>query len=206
MPSRNRIKQYIPESFYHVYNRGLNKQGIFKDNYDYSVFLNLLKRYLDKGIQKDKNGREYDNLHGRLELLAFCLISNHFHLLIYQKDSKAMSDLLQRVGTSYTTYFNKRHGRTGPLFQERFKASLILKDEYLQHISRYIHLNPKEYKNWEFSSLPYYLGYKKAGWIQPKRILALFDRGEYPDFIRDYESHKNALEEIKEELANSAEL
>lgn len=207
MPSRNRIKTYIPEAYYHVYNRGLNKQPVFLDNYDYVVFLNLLKRYLNKTPTKDNKGREYESLYGQLELLAFCLLPNHFHLLIYQKDSGTMTNLLHRVTASYTSYFNKRHKRSGPLFQERFKASNINNDEYLQHISRYIHLNPKDYKKWEFSSLPYYVKDKNATWVVPIRILELFnDKKEYLQFVNDYQAHKKVLDEIKGELANSGEL
>lgn len=196
----------MPESYYHVYNRGLNKREIFKDAYDYTVFLNLLKRYLDDELYKDKSGRNYDKLNDQLELLAFCLMKNHYHLLLYQKNPDSMTKLMRRIATSYTTYFNKRYKRTGTLLQERFKASRITSDEYLQHISRYIHLNPKEYREWEFSSLPYYLGHKKADWLRPKKILCLFDGGEYPQFVSDYEENKKVLEEIKHELANSGEL
>lgn len=207
MPSRNRIKVYVREAYYHIYNRGLNKRVTFEDEYDYATFLNLLKRYLNMQPVKDKKGREYKSLYGQLELLAFCLQSNHFHLLIYQEDSKSMTDLLHRVTTAYTGYFNKRHARSGPLFHETFKASRIGRDDYLQHISRYIHLNPKEYRKWEFSSLPYYLGHKKADWIRPERIRELFSSSEeYLLFLCDYISHKKALSEIKEGLANSGEL
>lgn len=203
MPSRNRVKIYIPESYYHIYNRGINKRRIFLDKEDYTVFLNLFKRYLDVKITKDYQGREYDNLHDQIELLAFCLQPNHFHLLIYQKDENAMTGLLRRVGTSYSRYFNKKYKRFGPLFQERFKASVIGQDEYLQHISRYIHLNPENYQWWEFSSLPYYLGRRKVGWVRPKRIVSLFRAGEYKKFVSDYKGHKRALDAIRNELANS---
>jgi REP element-mobilizing transposase RayT len=206
MPSRNREKDYVPDSYYHVYNRGLNKGDIFKDDRDYAVFLSLLKRYLGSEIIKDKNYHVYESLRDRVELAAFCLMPNHFHLLIYQHDSTGMTDLLRRACTAYVSYFNKRYGRSGPLFQERFKASRITKDEYLQHISRYIHLNPPNYRSWEFSSLPYYLGTKHADWVRPKRILELFDGGEYPQFLEDYEENKKIIDDIKLELANSSEL
>ena len=206
MPSRNRVKAYIPKSYYHIYNRGLNKQHVFVDNYDYSVFLNLLKRYLSKEPAKDKTGREYQSLYGQLELVAFCLLPNHFHLLIYQSNPEAITRLMRRVGTAYSMYFNKRHKRNGTLFQERFKASYISRDEYLLHISRYIHLNPEHYLKWEFSSLPHYLGIKGAEWVKPKRILDLFEGDDYSGFMKDYESHKRMLEEIKLELANSSDL
>ncbi len=105
MPGKNRVKVYAPDSYYHIYNRGVNKRSIFLDNYDYSVFLNLLKRYLGKEQAKDKSGREYNNLYGDIELLAFCLMPNHFHLLLYQKDENAMSTLMHGVTTSYTIVF-----------------------------------------------------------------------------------------------------
>lgn len=197
------MKLYVPESYYHVYNRGINGRKIFLDEDDYAVFLNLLKRYLSKKPSKDNKGREYDNLYNSLELLSFCVMPNHFHLLIYQKDSDAITKLMGRISTSYATYFNKKYKRKGPLFQERFKASHILRDEYLQHISRYIHLNPKEYKQWQYSSLSYYLKSKKADWVRPQRITELFEKNEYQAFIEDYRDHKKMLDEIKSELANS---
>lgn len=205
MPSRNRVKIYVPESCYHVYNRGINRQTIFKDDQDYSVFLNLLKRYLDNEEYRNKIGVLYDKLNNKIELLAFCLLKNHYHLLIYQKESDSITKLLRRVPTAYTLYFNRKYRRSGPLFTDRFKASRISSDEYLQHISRYIHLNPKDYTMWEFSSLPYYLGKKNADWVCPSKILDLFARGEYIKFVEDYEAYKKTLDEIKDELANSGE-
>lgn len=206
MPNRNIVKTYRSDSYYHIYNRGLNKQNVFIDTADYAVFLNLLKRYLSSEPVKDSKDRQYESLHGQLELLAFCLMPNHFHILIFQKDGEVMTKLLRAISISYTMYFNKKYKRSGPLFQERFKASLIDRDEYLLHISRYIHLNPDQYRTWEFSSLPYYLAEKKAEWIRPERILGLFDAGEYKKFVDDYSENKQIIDEFKSELANSSEL
>ena len=203
MPSRNIEKFYIPDTYYHLYNRGVNKRRIFLDEEDYSVFLNLLKRYLDTQPVKDKRGREYKWLYPELELLAFCLMSNHFHLLIYQYKSDSITSLVRPVATAYTMYFNKKYKRRGPLFESRYRASIINRDEYLQHISRYIHLNPEGYSKWEFSSLPYYLKNKKAGWVRPNRILDLFSsQNEYSNFVDDYVDYKKTLDSIKAELAN----
>lgn len=172
------------------------------DDQDYAVFLNLMKRYLSDSTIKDSKGRVYPSYNSKLELLCFCLMPNHFHLLFYLHDSDAITKLLRSVGSSYTVYFNKRHNRVGHLFQERFKASIINTDSYLTHISRYIHLNPVSYKTWEYTSLPYYLGEKQASWIQPERILELFDsRNEYGNFVDDYEANEEKFEEIKQELA-----
>lgn len=203
MPSRNTVKQYDVDAFYHVYNRGVNKRVIFKDSRDYAVFLSLLKRYLSKEIINDARGRPYVNLHEKLELLAFCLMPNHFHLLLYQRDMESITHLLHAVSSAYTVYFNRRYKRVGPLFQGIFKASKISTDDYVLHISRYIHLNPKEYKAWEFSSLSYYLGKKKSEWVRPERILDMFDSlKEYRAFLRDYEDQKRMMDELKYELAD----
>jgi putative transposase len=202
MPSKNRIKTYAPDTYYHIYNRGVNKQVIFREPADYNVFLNLLKRYLGEKPQLDKSGREYPWLKGELQLLAFCLMPNHYHLLIHQETTESMTKLIRGIGTSYTMYFNKKYKRTGPLFQERFKAVMISRDEYLLHISRYIHLNPDEYKQWEYSSLPYYLGKKHAAWITPELILNLFEASDYMQFLADYEDHRRMLKEIAYELAD----
>lgn len=204
MPSKNSRKLYLADSYYHIYNRGVNKRDIFRDNYDYSVFLNLLKRYLNDRPAQDKKGRIYPWLHKDIKLLAFCLMPNHFHLLIYQLKENAIHQLLKNVSGSYTAYFNKKYRRTGPLFQDRYKAAMIQQDEYLQHISRYIHLNPKLYKSWEFSSLPYYLEKNYAEWIQPKAILDLFNGiSEYKKFLGDYEDYKASLDVVKSELADA---
>ncbi len=204
MPSKNTIKEYVEESFYHAYNRGVAKQTIFHDKQDYSVFLNLLKRYLDITPAKDKQGRPYESLYGRVELLAFCLMPNHLHLLLYQEDGAGMQQLMRGIFTSYTRYYNSRYKRMGPLFQSRYKASRISNEAYLQHISRYVHLNPHDYEAWEFSSLPYYLRYIRSEWLRPARIMDLFDNDivQYQEFLKDYKEQKQLLDEHKLELAH----
>jgi putative transposase len=191
------------DSYYHIYNRGVNKRRIFLDKEDYVVFLNLLKRHLSGKPQEDLKGREYIWLYEDMELLAFCLMPNHFHLCIYQHTPTAMQRLLGAVSMSYTTYFNKKYQRIGPLFQDTYKASHILDDSYVQHITRYIHLNPKGYKEWEFSSLPYFLGKKQAEWIRPEKILDMFGgRKQYGQFVEDYADYKATLATMGSNLAN----
>lgn len=201
MPSKHTIRSYAPDTYYHVFNRGVNKQNIFVDQEDYAVFLNLFKRYLDAEPHKDNKGREYEWMHEDVELLAYCLMPNHFHLLFYLKNEQSLSRLMRAVITSYSTYFNKKYGRVGHLFQDKFKATHIFKDTYLLNITRYIHLNPSEYKNWEWSSLAYYLGKKHARWLNESRISALFSN-DYRDFLEDYVDYKKSLDVIKEFLAN----
>ena len=203
MASRNALKVDVAEQHYHVYNRGVEKRTIFHHDIDYKVFLNLLKRHLDSAPHSSPLGKPYIWLHKKVELNAYCLMPNHFHLLLFQTEEGAMKQLLQNVCSAYTAYFNKKYKRVGHLFQGVYKASLISTDSYVQHISRYIHLNPKDYLKWDYSSLPFYLGIKHASWVAPARILEMFEsREEYMSFLKDYESQKEIMDELKHELAN----
>lgn len=203
MPTKNRVKTYVSEAYYHAYNRGVNKRRIFLDDQDYSFFLSLLKRYLSNETGPNKYNITYENLSSEVEILAYCLMPNHVHLLIYQISPDGMTNLMRRVFTSYSMYFNKKYERVGNLFQDAYKAIYINSDEYLQHISRYIHLNPTEWTTWNFSSLDYYRGNKASSWLNQKRILELFrDSEEYLSFLADYDDYKKFLDEIKHQLAN----
>ena len=203
MASKNTIRQFDTDAYYHIYNRGVEKRSIFQDDTDYVYFLHLLERHLGNEVQKDRKGRLYIQYES-LELLAFCLMPNHFHLFMYQKDDPAeFTRLLRSVCTAYTMYFNRKYERVGHLFQDRFKAVRIDSDEYLQHISRYIHLNPPKPFEYKWSSLNYYVGNKRAEWIRPDRVLEIFkDRDDYMQFVQDYEEQKIFLDEIKHSLAD----
>lgn len=203
MPGKNTIRYYMNDSFYHVYNRGVNKNRVFKDDEDYRVYLNLLKRYLSEEPQIHPKNGIYPSFYKQVELLAFCLMPNHYHLLLYQKQDGGVKELLRSLGTSYGMYFNKKYKRVGPVFQGRFRAVLVQNDIYLQHISRYIHLNPKSYAHWEYSSYNYYIGDKRAQWIKPGRILELFNsHNEYKKFLENYVDYKNTLDDLEHELAD----
>ena len=203
MSSRNVLKVDVPDSYYHVYARGASRKPIFRSNDDYSYFLGLFVRYLSRDEVRDKNGVPYTKLHDGIELLAFCLMQNHFHLLIYQKNEHAMQRLMRGIMTSYSRYFNKKYDQSGSLFESRYKASRISTDEYLMHVSRYIHLNPDKWKSYPYSSIKYYDGEEKPDWISPERILELFSsRHTYMEFVADYKDIRDVYEEIKHELAN----
>ncbi len=176
MPTKNSRKEYIPRTYYHVYTRGVNKQPIFNDEQDFAVFLSYLKRYLSPSLQKLPNGQRVHSFAERIDLLCYCLMSNHLHLLFYQHDDeRALPSLLQRVFTTYGMYFNKKNDRVGPVFQSRYLASQIDSDAYLYHISRYIHRNPHIWSEYPFSSLSYFTGKAKADWVKPNAIMELFD-------------------------------
>jgi REP element-mobilizing transposase RayT len=186
-----------------VYARGNSRKRIFLDEHDYLAFLKLLERYLSPEEAKDSYGVSYPNFYNKVDLLAYCLMPNHFHLLVYQRQQKELTSLMQSIMTSYSRYFNTKYKRTGSLFESRFRASMITDDSYLQHITRYIHLNPRQWRSYEYSSLPYYLQRAQETWLRPERILELFESPEkYEAFVADYEENKKLMDILKKELAN----
>ncbi len=204
MPSRNVIKIDLPETFYHVYARGSGRLTIFKDNDDYTFFIKLFERYLSPKQHYDKVGAPYPHLYRQIELLCYCLMPNHFHLLFYQNVSGSMTTLIRSLLTSYSRYFNKKYDRSGPLFESRYKASMINNEAYLAHISRYIHVNRKDWQTTPYSSINFYTGRQRADWVKPERILQLFKNPQdYKEFVTDYEDYKRVLDNIKYELANT---
>lgn len=206
MPSRNVLKVDIPQSFYHIYARGASRQSIFREPSDHFVFIELFRRYLSDEEIKDSAGIPYVKLDDDIELLCYCLMSNHFYLLVYQIHEHAMQRLMRGVMTAYSRYFNKKYQRSGSLFESRYKASLVSNDTYLMHISRYIHLNPRQWQTYPYSSLKNYMAECDDDWLREGRILELFTNHQaYTEFISDYESVKESLELIKHDLAGGGD-
>lgn len=193
MPAKNSVKVYAENGFYHLYNRGVEKRDIFLDHQDYAVFLSYLKEYLTpkdtENLYLISTSKEYsyeerqkaqkkllmNNFFGEIELLAYVLMPNHFHLLLKQNNERSMENFLNSIGTRYTMYFNRRYKRVGSLYQGVYKAVLIGSDEQLLHVSRYIHLNPEGNTSLP-SSLPDYLGSKQTGWIKTNHLLNYFSK------------------------------
>ncbi len=147
---------------YHVMNRGVNKQPIFFDNYDRCKFLKLLK--------KIKNKIDF-------EILSYCLMDNHYHILI--KDDKHRIDkILHYIGTLYTRYINVKYGRVGHLFQGKFISKAVNTNESVKRVVRYIHLNPLKagYVNKivEYSWSSYYEYYVKENLCNIKLVCDFF--------------------------------
>lgn len=219
MPAKNILKAYGEDCFYHVYNRGVNKRKIFKDKQDYAVFLSYLKTYLSKvdnigllkiladsgtGAAEKSAARKIlglNNFCERISLICYCLMPNHFHFLIKQKDKQAMEILMRSMMTRYTMYFNRRHGRVGTLFQSSYKAVLVETDAQLLHLTRYIHRNPisgrilegvslYEQLSTQPSSYPNYLKKTNQDWVKPGFILQNFSKSgfdSYQDFVESYD-------------------
>ena len=217
MPSKNAIKNFEPDTMYHVYNRGVDKRIIFKDEQDYAVFLDFLKYALLTDSQTDEafdpsvisaatrfNFRRL-GLSNEVDLVAFCLMPNHFHLLVYQHSIDGITKLMRSIATGYSMYFNKRYERKGTLFQGRYKASTINSDSYWDHISRYIHLNPIElgvdWRTYPRSSYRIYAGEAKAEWVKPGLVLDSFDSiKNYERFVSEYVDRHEELKQLEHDL------
>lgn len=203
MPSRNIVKVYVENGVYHIYNRGVDKREIFSDEQDYAMFLYYLKCYFSNPKFLDKIPRHLKytlyntNLYQEIKLLAFCLMPNHFHLLVKQVDRIAIQKIMKRLGDAYVRYYNDKYERVGSLFQGTYKAVLVRTDEQITHLSRYIHCNPlkeifqnsQKLKKYNFSSYPYYLGHKKADWLSINEILDYFgsDKSDLKVKMENYE-------------------
>ncbi len=204
MPAKNTIKQRISESYYHVYARGSNKQKLFNDGLDYKFFLNLFERYLSDRSKNSSTGVVYPNFSSDIELLSYCLMPNHFHLLVYQNDIPYLEKFMRSLMTSFSKYYNQKYHRTGPVFESRYKAVYVDNEEYLQHISRYIHLNPRRWLGYKNSSLGYFIDGNEPSWIKTNRILEQFtSRCNYLEFLNDYQSMRDSLSDIKYSLVDN---
>ena len=142
------LRVEYPGAIYHIVTRGNNRQKVFKNDQDRKIYLQKLADYCaDKGV----------------DLLCYCLLSNHIHLLL-QTPRGNLSKTMQPLQISYTAYFNKKHRHSGHVFEQRYKAFLVDKDNYLLQVSRYIHLNPvkaeiaKNPRDYPWSSYRAYTG------------------------------------------------
>lgn len=210
MPPKNSIKQYEEGAFYHIYNRGVEKRSIFLDDQDYKVFLSYLKLYLvDPALQGSplqvSPSKQLKNYAGEIELHCYCLMPNHFHLLVRQNSQMAIKSFMMSLATKYSIYFNKKYKRVGRLFQGIYKAVKVDSEEQLVHLSKYIHLNSAVAGSSEdFSSLPNYLGAISQEWVNINEILWYFSKTNrnlsYESFLglpEDYFGITNLLMDLQ---------
>jgi REP-associated tyrosine transposase len=174
------LRVEYPGAFYHVINRGNNRENIYRNDRDKEKFLECLEKASERFS---------------ITIHTYCLMSNHFHLLV-ETPQPNLSMAMQWINVSYATYFNRKRGRHGHLFQGRFKALLIDADGYLTHLSRYIHLNPIRAKmastpiKYRWSSYAAYIGKAKPlQFLETKGVLANFGKRKreaqrkYKDFV-----------------------
>jgi putative transposase len=164
--------------YYHLYNRGVNRQPIFFNDENWAYFIKRLRHYCKSDL---------------IDIVAYCLMPNHYHLLVHLKIDDLSRKIMQPFTVSYTKAVNKQQSRVGPIFQGPFKAKLIDKDEYLLHLSRYIHLNPVQLglvdhpAAWKFSSYQDYVVLRKGTLPRPDIVLSQFPSCQaYAEFVNSY--------------------
>ncbi len=169
-------------AFYHITSRGNERKDIFKSEQDFKKFLT----YLETATQR----------YGAV-IHVYCLMSNHYHLLL-ETPRGNLSQIMRHINGAYTTYFNTRRQRAGHLFQGRYKSILVDADEYAGELSRYIHLNPvragivSKPEQYLWSSYQYYLGKKMPKWLIADFILGYFG-GKTTIAQKRYSEFVNAL-------------
>ncbi|MEI2692134.1 MAG: transposase [Anaerolineae bacterium] len=179
---------YAPDQYYHIYNRGVNRQPIFFTRHNWTFFLQRLNEYFtaDKAI-----------------VVAYCLMPNHYHLLVHVLDAAFSFSVMQPFVTSYTKAINKEQDRVGTLFQGRFKGILVDNNDYLVHLSRYIHRNPVDAglvarpADWVFSSYRDYIGLRQGKLPHPDIVLGQFSsRADYAAYVEGTEQGYGPIEHL----------
>ena len=183
--------QFIKNEIYHVYNRGVEKRNIFLNDKDRFRFIHNLFELNDekpcvnsnyclspKNIEvQPRYSAEREPRKLLVNILAFCLMPNHFHLLLSQKKEYGITKFMQKFGTGYTMYFNKKHDRVGHLFQGRFKAIHANRQEYLEYLLYYIHLNALD------SIEPGWRQGKIKNYAKALKFLKSYRWSSHPDYI-----------------------
>lgn len=220
MPGRK--VPFFNNQIYHVFNRGIDRRPTFTDKREYKRAMDAMYYYSFKKPQKkfsyflklsDEEQQEYMSTmiksNKLVEIIAFCFMPNHFHLLLKQISDNGISKFMNNFLNSYTRYFNTKHERTGSLFLNQFKAVRIETDEQLIQVSRYIHLNPltsyvvkdfDDLKEYAWSSFKEYLYPQKIKYASTKLIMNFFNnKNKYEDFVKnqmDYQSDLHLIEHL----------
>lgn len=190
--------RFAEGEIYHVYNRGVEKRTIFEDESDYQRMQALLylcnsKTPVDVGAYLDR-GFTYQSLGSLdidkriIDIGAWCLMPNHFHLLLRESHREGgISQFMLKITTAYSMYFNKKNERVGSLMQGPFKAEHVHSDRYLQYLYSYIHLNP-------IKLIPGESGWKDIGLKNIQRAEAFLQKYEYSS-LRDYRHPHSRVQE-----------
>ena len=161
----NRVVPLEVNNIYHIYNRGVNKGVIFFSDQNYQFFLYKISLYF----------------RNKAAILAYCLMPNHYPLLVQIKSGEFIQKCLQPFLISYTLSVNRDQDRIGPLFQGRYQANLIHDDAYLLDCVKYIHLNPvkagmvKAPQDWRYSSYREYLTQNNKSFVDISLVMQFFD-------------------------------
>jgi len=212
-----RYDDLAPGEVYHIYTRGVEQRDIFRNNTDRGRFIELLVHCLPKErivsyslakkfnheIRLSKEGR------GLIDLIAYCLMSNHFHLLVKENVEGGTSRYMHRLLTAYARYINISEQRSGSLFVNPFQAVLVDGDEQLLQVSRYIHLNPFKAKmitqpfDYNWSSLREHVGDTSKLTCHVSLLTSLLNPADYREFIIDQADYLQTLNEASHLLLDN---
>ena len=205
---------------YHIFNRGIDRRSVFTGFREYLRAQELIEFYkhletpvryskflqLSKSLRDDVL-REINKSETQVDILAYCLMPNHFHFMLQQKVDKGVSTFIANFTNAYTRYFNTKHERIGPMFEGIFKAVLVESDEQLIHLSRYIHLNPvvssiineSDLNNYKWSSYHEYIAPSKNSTVSKRDlVMSMFESAKhYEKFVLDQIEYGKKLEIIK---------
>jgi len=217
----NRKLVFQNGSLYHIFNRGLDRRNVFQDTRELYRALELLSFYNHKDVPvrysqflqlsleaKDNTLKRLSENESLVDVLAFCLMPNHFHFHFRQKIDNSVSTFIANFTNSFTKYFNAKYKRIGPLFEGVFKAVFIESDDQLIHLSRYIHLNPvassiinsNQLLDYKWSSYSAYLSLSKESKIvlDKETVLSFFKTSKlYEEFVLDQIDYGKKYEKIK---------
>ena len=200
------------DSYHHIFVRSIAGYVVFNNDSEYSRFIDLLElcrfpefninyfRYKRMKFSSQIEIKKSINGDVFAEIVAFCIMPTHIHLLLKQNIDGGISEYMKRMLISYTKSFNKKHKRTGPLWASRFKNISVKDDEQLLHLTRYIHLNPtsaglaEKPEEWKYSSYNSYIS-KNNSTIN-REIIDLSPR-EYRNFVGDRKNYQRLLSIIK---------
>lgn len=205
---------------YHVFNKSIAGFEIFNDRNEFLRMINVIRYYQKekptvkfsafiKSSEAKQNRTDrnisYPDKEKLVEIIAYCLMPTHLHLIVRQLKEKGISTFMNNVLNSYTRYFNTRHKRKGPLWEGRFKSVLIKTDEQLLHLTRYVHLNPTtaylvdKLEAWSASSYQEYVGK-----VDDNDRICKYDEflkikpSAYKEFVEDRVSYQRELAKIKD--------
>ncbi|TSC92255.1 MAG: hypothetical protein CEN92_51 [Candidatus Berkelbacteria bacterium Licking1014_96] len=205
-------RNFVNGNYYHLYNRGVAKQNIFRCRRDYQSLLNRFAYYLDSKVKPPISRLTRKELEKELstqvkspliKIIQYCLMPNHFHLFIQQLEDNGIDLFIRIALDSYSRYFNTKHERVGPVFQGKFKSVEVEDNDQCMHLSRYIHLNPcvaniaNKPEDYEWSSYQSFSQKNKSRVCNPKLILDYFKSSkDYQNFVNDYRDYMISLESV----------
>lgn len=196
MPRAN-IKNRRKPRFYHVYNQG-SKRGratprpVFVDREDKQYFLWLIGRHLGVAPTPKPRRGSYIHLRAWITLLAYCVMTTHFHLLVWQRDPRGIAELMNRVKAEYTKYFNKKYEDATPLFNGPVQAKEVTSLGYFKWLVAYIHNNHDDDLEYEFSSHRAWVDQdERPGWIDPAPAVKRFGNLDgYFSYLKQYSAKR----------------